>query len=282
MSSSGLAVPAVTVVIPTFNRSEHVVEAVQSVLDQTFRDFELVVVDDGSTDDTAARLARFEGQLRLIRQCNRGPSAARNLGIRETQSPFLAFLDSDDLWLPRKLEKQMAWMADHPNRLICYTDEIWIRRGVRVNPRKIHHKHGGTIFAHSLRLCIVSPSSVLMRRSFFDRVGCFDESLPVAEDYDLWLRAAVHLRFGFLAEPLIVKRGGHPDQLSAQWGIDRYRVRALVKLLDSGELSTRQRRLTRCELIRRCRILENGYRKRGKLAEARQFEELRLRYARAE
>ncbi len=270
--------PAVTVVIPTFNRAERVVEAVQSVLEQTFRDFELVVVDDGSTDDTGARVARFRGQVRLIRQPNRGPSAARNRGVLESESPFLAFLDSDDLWLPRKLEKQMTWMASHSDRLVCYTDEIWIRGGVRVNPRKVHHKHGGTIFAHSLRLCIVSPSSVLMRREFFDRVGLFDESLPVAEDYDLWLRAAVHLRFGFLPEPLIVKRGGHGDQLSARWGIDRYRVKALVKLLESGELSPRQTCLTRRELARRCQILESGYRKRGKLAEAQHFAELRRHY----
>ncbi len=271
--------PRVAVIIPTFNRARQVVEAVESVLRQTYTDFELLVVDDGSTDDTAERLAPYASRLRLVRQENRGPSAARNRGVAETDSEFVAFLDSDDLWLLRKLERQLAWMRAHPGRLVCYTDEIWIRRGVRVNQRKVHHKHGGMIFAHSLPRCIVSPSSVLMRRQFFEEVGFFDEDLPVAEDYDLWLRAALRTRFGFLPEKLIVKRGGHEDQLSRRWGIDRYRVQSLLRLLRSGELSPRQDRLVRCELERKCRILEQGFTKRGKAAEADLYRQIRLEWA---
>ena len=266
--------PAVSVIIPTYNRAVLVQQAVESVLKQTFRDYELIVVDDGSTDGTDRALERFGGRLRYVYQTNRGPSAARNRGVHEAQGAFIAFLDSDDLWVPQKLARQLTALRDRADRLVCYTDEIWIRRGVRVNPRKKHHKHSGWIFAHSLRLCLVSPSSVLMRREFFDEVGFFDESLPVCEDYDLWLRASSRMPFLFVREPLIIKRGGHPDQLSRRWGLDVYRVRALVKLLESGELSRRQDWLVRHQIVRRCRILEQGFAKRGKHEEAARYRRL--------
>ncbi len=261
--------PRVSVVIPTHNRVTWLPEAVESVLGQTYRDIELIVVDDASSDDTAELVQSRWPTVRYLRlDERRGPSAARNAGLHAAASEWIAFLDSDDLWLPRKLERQLGALERTGRYRVCYTDEIWVRNGRRVNPKKKHHKHSGWIFAHSLRLCIVSPSSVVMHRSFFEEVGEFDESLPACEDYDLWLRASCRMPFLFVPEKLIVKRGGHEDQLSRQWGLDVYRVRALEKLLEKAPLSARQRRLAASELVRRCRILEQGFRKRGRVGKA--------------
>ena len=132
--------PIVSVVIPTYNRWPLVAEAIESVLSQTYRDFELIVVDDGSTDGTAGEIAKFGSRLRLLRQPNRGVSAARNLAFGEARGRYLAFLDSDDLWRPKKLAIQTAFMERNPSVAICQTAEIWIRNGVRVNPKTKHQK----------------------------------------------------------------------------------------------------------------------------------------------
>jgi len=259
--------PETSVIIPTYNRFPFLKDAVDSVFAQTYSDFELIVIDDGSNDGTAAFCHSLKSCIRYEYQKNRGPSAARNAGISIARGEFITFLDSDDLWEKRKLERQIHFMKDRPEARVCYTDEIWVRRGVRVNPKRKHRKYDGWIFQQSLGLCMVSPSSVLMRRSFFDVVGLFDESLPSCEDYDLWLRASLVMQFYFLDEKLIIKRGGRPDQLSAAWGLDRYRVQVLLKLLQM-ELSKRQRILVKNELVRKCHILEQGYKKRAKEFEA--------------
>jgi len=227
--------PAVSVIIPTFNRRKFVREAIDSVLAQDFDDFELIVVDDGSTDGTAEALADYGNRIRLIRQSNRGVSAARNTGIRASEAPLIALLDSDDLWRAGKLTAQTAFLRAHPDVLICQTEEIWVRNGLRVNPRRKHRKPSGDIFARSLELCLVSPSAVMMRRRLLDEVGLFDESLPACEDYDLWLRVACRHAVHRIDAPLIVKRGGHADQLSRRPGLDRYRIRSLARLLDLSE-----------------------------------------------
>ena len=181
----------VSAIIPTYNRWPLVREALDSVLAQSYRSFELIVVDDGSTDGSADRLRQVEGCIRLIVQANRGVSAARNRGVEVARGKYLAFLDSDDLWLPEKLAAQVQFLELHSNFQICQTEEIWLRRGVRVNPKKIHRKPSGDIFLPSLDLCLVSPSAVMMTRELLVALGGFDESLPVCEDYDLWLRVAV-------------------------------------------------------------------------------------------
>lgn len=248
-----------------------VVEAVESVLAQEMLDFELIVVDDGSTDDTEERLGIFGSRLRYCKQQNTGVSGARNRGVQIARAPLVAFLDSDDLWLPGKLRIQHKYMAKHPDVLICQTEETWWRNGRRVNPKRRHQKPSGDIFQRSLDLCLVSPSAVMARRRLFERIGYFDETLPVAEDYDFWLRVAVNYPVPLLPEPLVIKRGGHADQLSARPTIDRYRIKALEKLLKSGRLSTKQYQWTWQALQRKCKIYGQGCLKRGKVEEGEAY-----------
>jgi glycosyltransferase involved in cell wall biosynthesis len=267
--------PLISVIIPTYNRSAFLREAVDSVLQQTAGDLELIVADDGSTENTKVVCERYSEKLRYLFQPNRGVSAARNLGLQQAQGEFIAFLDSDDLWTPRKLARQAAWMAAHPGARLCHTNEIWIRRGRRVNQKKIHQKAGGWIYPLCLPRCIISPSAVLLRRELFEQIGVFDEALPICEDYDLWLRAAARFEVGFLDEPLIVKRGGHEDQLSrSEWGIDRYRVYALLKILAAGQLPKDWKEQTVATLKEKCHILASGYRKHGNIMEANLFTEV--------
>ncbi len=268
------SVPSVAVILPTFNRAWCLAEAVDSVLAQTYRDFELIVVDDGSNDGTAELLSRYAGKIRMIRRENRGVSAARNAGIAACRSPLVAFLDSDDLWLPEKLALQVAFFAAHPEARICQTEEIWVRNGRRVNPGRRHRKLSGWIFEPSLELCLVSPSAVMVRRSLFEEVGLFDESLPACEDYDLWLRVSLRHPVFLLPEPAVVKRGGHKDQLSRGWGLDRFRIRAIEKILRAGGLEPDRRAAARAVLRRKCRIYASGCRKRGRPGEAESYERL--------
>jgi glycosyltransferase involved in cell wall biosynthesis len=259
----------VSVIIPTFNRSEKVRRAVSSVLSQTFTDFEVIVVDDSSIDDTVDCLVQFKGKIRFIRHPkNLGVSASRNSGIKASQAPLIAFLDSDDYWMPEKLETQVSFLKDNPDIPICQTDELWIRNGIRVNPRQKHLKPSGNIFEQSLKLCLVSPSAVMLRRSLLDEVGMFDEELPVCEDYDLWLRISCKYPVYLIRNQLVVKEGGAQDQLSSSLkGMDRFRIRSMVKLLESGRLSDSQTKATHRELEVKCRIYGEGCKKRGKIKE---------------
>ncbi|MCD6296628.1 MAG: glycosyltransferase family 2 protein [Deltaproteobacteria bacterium] len=264
----------VSVIIPTFNRAERVARAISSVIDQTFADFEIIVVDDGSQDNTEHTAAQFGESITYIAHTsNLGVSAARNTGIKKSASPFIAFLDSDDHWLPQKLSVQVEFFNNHPQAVACQTEETWIRNGRRVNPKKKHLKPSGNIFEPSLKLCLVSPSAVMLKRTLLEEVGLFDEDLPACEDYDLWLRIACRYPVSLIKEPLVVKEGGHPDQLSARHrgGMDRFRIKALVKLLRSGALNNRQLEATLNELSLKCRVYGNGCLKRGKRAEGEYY-----------
>ena len=255
---------AVSVVIPTQNRRRLISRAIDSVRAQTRPPNEILVVDDGSTDDTARFVAETYPEVQLLRQENRGVSAARNAGIRAAEGELIAFLDSDDDWLPRKLERQLQAMEASPGALLCHTNEIWIRNGRRVNPMKKHQKFGGCIFEKALPLCVISPSSVLVDRRLFDEVGLFDESLPACEDYDLWLRVCARFPVLFVDEPLIVKHGGHEDQLSRRhWGMDRFRIQALRKILAQRDLPDHYRRAAEAMLAQKLEIFSRGAQKRS-------------------
>jgi len=266
----------ISVIIPTYNRQEFLAKAIDSVLGQTYTDFELIVVDDGSTDDTARCVAGYGAQVCYIYQENRGPAAARNTGIRAAEGELIAFLDSDDRFAPEKLAVQQAAMAALPEYLISHTDEIWYRRDKLLNQKKKHFRPHGFIFGECLKLCVVGMSTVMVRREFFERIGYFDEELPCCEDYDLWLRASVSLPFLKVDSPLTIKAGGRPDQVSVRYraGMDKYRIRAIVKVLKLPDLTDEQRSLARHELARKCRIYGNGCVKHGRPEDGRYYAQL--------
>lgn len=272
--------PTISVIIPTHNRAWTLNEAIGSVLSQDFDDFELIVVDDGSTDSTFELLKSYPNVF-VIRQEHRGVSAARNAGIKQASGRFVAFLDSDDLWLPQKLSTQKAFFQTHPDALICQTEEIWIRNEVRVNRKNRHRKPSGTIFERSVELCLVSPSAVMAHRSLFDDIGLFDEAMPACEDYDLWLRIACRFPIHLVDIPLVIKRGGHKDQLSRLPGLDRYRIYALRKLLerppDQG-LAPKQWVAAVDALTKKCAIYAAGCLKRGRVDEASEYLRLKAKY----
>lgn len=263
----------VSVVIPSHNRVHVLGRALDSVLAQTRPADEIVVVDDGSEDGTADWLARHYPQVRMLGQANRGVSAARNRGIGAARGEWIALLDSDDEWLPHKLQRQLDALAAHPGHRLCHADEIWIRHGRRINPMNKHAKSGGRIFQRCLPLCVISPSAALLHRSLFDEVGLFDEALPACEDYDLWLRICATEPVLYVDAPLIVKHGGHEDQLSRRfWGMDRFRIRALQKILAHPGLSDADRAAAHSVLAQKARVYAQGARKRGRLDEAAVYE----------
>ncbi len=260
------ASPLVSVIIPTYNRAGFLEEALASVIAQTYRPLEIIVVDDGSTDETPWRISRFP--VRYVRGPRRGVSAARNRGIRLSRGEFVAFLDSDDLWLPEKVARQVEFFLRHPEAVAVQPEEVWMRRGQRVNPRKRHAKEGGYIFHRCVELCVVSPSGVMLRRRVLEELGMFDESFPACEDYELWLRISSRYPIYLLPEPLLIKRGGHEDQLSRQPGLDWFRLLALRKIIYDPFLTPAMRLLALGQALQKGRIFETGARKRGRWARA--------------
>jgi len=269
----------ISVIIPSYNRAHVLGRAIQSVLDQTLPALEIIVVDDGSNDSTPVLMQQQFPQCRYIKQPNSGVSAARNTGIEVATGDWLAFLDSDDEWLAGKLEAQRQLLQQHPNIKICHTEEIWIRNGKRVNQMKKHAKSGGHIFRNCLPLCVISPSSVIIHRDLFDEVGNFDEELPACEDYDLWLRICAQHPVAFVEQPQIKKYGGHEDQLSQHyWGMDRFRIKALEKVISSGLLDDKELTEATQTLIKKAEILAQGAAKRDKHEEATVWLDIRDRY----
>jgi len=246
----------ISVVIPVYNREHLIQRAIDSVLNQTEKPFEIIVVNDGSTDKTKDSLKKYQNRIQIIEQKNQGVSAARNAGIRSANGDWVAFLDSDDEWLPEKIGKAIEFHHKFLKYRIFQTDEIWIRNGKRVNPKHKHEKFGGWIFKQSLPLCIVSPSAVVIEKDLLSDVGYFDENLPVCEDYDLWLRISRNYQIGLDEYKGIYKYGGHSDQLSRKyWGMDYYRILAMEKHLKDLSLPEKQRQWVLNEVVNKLNIL---------------------------
>lgn len=274
----------ISVIVPTFNRAAFIEKALVSILNQTCPSDEVLVIDDGSSDATAAIVSRIAGQstveVRYFYQENRGASAARNKGIAEARYDILCFLDSDDWWDIRKLELQLAAMEQEPEYLVSHTRELWHRHGKRVNQKKKHVPTQGDIFSRSLEMCVVGMSTVMARRQLFEQYGFFDESLSCCEDYDLWLRVSRMEKFLLIDEPLILKDGGRKDQLSAIYrlGMDTWRIRSICNLLENCTLTVEQYRLALAELHRKCTIYGNGCIKHGRKEEGAQYLALPKKY----
>lgn len=264
----------VSVIIPTFNRAWTLKKALDSVLAQDYEGIEVLVVDDGSTDNTQDLLALYQDRIRILTQPNQGVSASRNLGIRHSRGEFIAFLDSDDAWEPHKITCQIDFFDKNPQAMICQTQEIWIRNGLRVNPGKKHQKPSGMIFKPSLHLCLVSPSAVMMRKELLDLKGGFNQAFPVCEDYDLWLRISADYPVYLIDRPGTIKFGGHRDQLSAFHSQDKYRIASLVQLIQAKGLDKEQEKEAAAVLKKKCRIYGNGCLKRGRVEEGQHYLEL--------
>lgn len=265
----------VTVIIPTWNRAHLLPRALESVFRQTAPCSEVIVVDDGSTDDTAVILQRFQlhqPTLRVLRQANKGVAAARNLAINAAGNEYLAFLDSDDHWQRKKLEKQYAALS-RSDFLISNTYEQWLRCGEHLNQKKIHIPRHGDIFEHSLRLCTVGMSTVMVRKVLFTKVGMFNEELCCCEDYDFFLRVSLFFSFLLLEEVLTVKEGGRADQLSHiyRMGMDEWRIASLCRLLAEQQLTEEQKSLAETELVRKLQIFGTGCLKYGRIELGQQY-----------
>ncbi|MEM7293856.1 MAG: glycosyltransferase [Pseudomonadota bacterium] len=256
---------SVSVVIPTYNRSALLTRAIDSVLSQTHPAEEIIVVDDGSTDRTAEMVQKRYPHVQLLRQKNQGVSAARNRGITAAKCEWIGLLDSDDAWLPQKLERQVRAIQQRGGFRLIHCDDIWIRNGERVDPINKHQKQGGYIFRCCLPMSCISPSAAVIHRSLFDEVGRFDTGLPACEDYDLWLRICARDPVLYVSEPLLRKYGGHKDQLSRKhWGMDRFRVRALEKILATDWLNDENRLAAEAMLVKKASALADSAEKRGR------------------
>jgi len=267
----------VSVIVPAFNRPKSLLAAVESVVNQSYQNFELIVVDDGSTEDLSSvqKFVSAAGYRFLTLEKNLGVSVARNYAAKESLGEWLAFLDSDDLWLPTKLEKQLAFLQAQSDCEISQCEEIWYRNNVFVNPKNCHAMPDGEAFAASLKRCCISPSAVILKRTLFMEYGGFDENLRVCEDYDLWLRITADHRVPLLREKLVKKFGGHKDQLSKSMSaMDRFRVYALLKLLLERKLNDSQRKLVCDELLSKSTVLFSGARKRGNFESEQRFQSL--------
>ena len=258
----------ISVIIPTYNRKNLITRAIKSVINQSLKPFEIIIVDDGSTDGTYEFINQFFPEIRVIRQLNNGVSSARNLGLKNAKGNWIAFLDSDDEWFSKKLEFQKKAIDHSDKYLISHTNEIWIRNGVRVNQMKKHQKYGGSIFEKSLDICRISPSSVLINRKIFEDIGKFDETLKICEDYDFWLRISSKYPVLFLDELLIKKYGGHKDQLSKNTiGIEQYRIQSLEKILKNIKLNKSQFNSAISMILKKLNIYKKGLVKRKKSEE---------------
>lgn len=250
----------IDVIIPTYNRAKVLERAILSVLKQTYKNFTLYVVDDGSTDETACLLEKYKDQIILLSQSNKGVSSARNLAAFKGSGDWIAFLDSDDEWIHQKLERQINAVANSPELRFFHTEEIWVRNGVRVNPKVKHQKHGADLLVRSLDFCLISPSTSLVRRDLFLEHGGFDEDFTVCEDYDLWLKILTKEEIGFLPEALTIKYGGHLDQLSLQFvAMDYWRIKSLARLYKAAHVKDEIKDKIKEVLLKKSKILLKGY-----------------------
>ena len=263
----------ISVVIPTLNRINTLQRAIDSVINQTYKPAEIIVVDNGSSDGTLKFLREQYPKITILTENKIGVSSARNKGIKKSINQWIALLDSDDAWHPRKLEIQTSMLDSALKEYnLIHTDEVWFRNNKHINQMKKHKKQGGYIFERCLSLCCISPSSVLFKKNILDKVGLFDESLPVCEDYDMWLKICSSEEVLFAQDKLTYKYGGHKDQLSkSYWGMDRFRIKSIENIIKNFDLTYNQKKQAKKELIKKLKIIINGAFKRNNLSIVNEF-----------
>lgn len=243
--------PKVSVVTPTYNRADFIREAVDSVLSQSFRDLEMIVVDDGSRDNTRDVLASCldDGRLHYVFQENQGQSVARNKGIRAARGEYICFLDSDNYWLPGKLEASVRFMDAHPDVDILYGDNISIDEEGRIISKDNMKRHSGRITGLLLHDNFISNNTVMVRRECFEQLGGFNEKDRLAEDYELWLRMSTRYTFHYLPEYMAAYRV-MDDQISSDkdkrfWANERILLKFLETYPDAVTPGERRRGLSK-------------------------------------
>ncbi|MGL1931521.1 MAG: glycosyltransferase family 2 protein [Desulfotalea sp.] len=275
---------SISIIIPTYNRETYLIRALESVRKQTCSFCEVIIVDDGSTDDSANVIKKYSEKnhlpIKYYHQNNMGPAAARNTGILNASGDYLVFLDSDDHWHKNKLKIQYSALQNNPDYRISHTYEKWLRRGKHLNQKKIHIPREGDIFSHCLQLCAVGMSTVMVHKSIFDDYGLFDEKFPCCEDYDLWLRISCREKFHLVPERLTIKEGGREDQVSWQYrvGMDALRIDSIANLINSKVLSKEQDEMARFELIRKANIYSTGALKHGQIELGHKYFDLAQEY----
>ena len=274
-AAAGAVMPFdVTAVIPHFEREELLAQALESVVRQTEPPAEIIVVDDGSRRPPEAVCRRYGARLLVIDHTGK-PGAVRNRGAEAAESRWLAFLDSDDLWLPEKLERQRRKLESQPEMTLCHTREIWQRGTETVSQKKQKHLREGDLFSDALKKCIIGPSTVMLSGAVFKALGGFDETLEIAEDYEFWLRWTDRFPAAYCGEPSVVKRAGGWPQLSEKYGqIEIFRIEALLRVLDKNVLGGLHRAEALREAERKIGIYCHGCRKRGRTEEALRMERL--------
>ena len=271
--------PLVSVIIPTYNRYLFLLEAMDSVKNQSYNNMEIIIVDDGSTDNT--NTIKSKSNIKINRIKHSGfPGHVRNIGALASSGKYIAFLDSDDLWKQEKLKKQIHFFLNNPEISICHTREIWQRKTKIVSQKSQKHKRSGFIFEDALKKCIIGPSTVMLKRELFFEIGMFDPKIEIAEDYELWLRICAKHKIGYIDEPLVIKQGGHEDQLSWKYKqIEIFRIKALLQNIESSTFTDNNLLLAKKELSRKCHIYSQGCYKRNKKKEGIYYSNLKKKYS---
>ena len=225
----GVSAPIVSVVIPAFNSAEYLREAIQSVLAQTHTGLQVLVIDDGSTDGTADVAKGFGQSVSYVRQDNAGACAARNHGIRLAEGAYVAFLDADDIWVPDKIAKQVAFLENHPDFGAVHCDSSRMNEAGRLltaEPTGKKQNHDGDVFMEffEANLSVILTSTVIVRHSCFDEIGVFDGGGEVVDDHDFFLRLAARYPVGYIHEPLMQYRilAGSLSRLQAVRRVDQH------------------------------------------------------------
>jgi glycosyltransferase involved in cell wall biosynthesis len=237
----------ISAIIPTYNHGAFIREAINSALAQTYKNYEIIIVDDGSTDDTASIVRKFissvgqRHEIRYIYQENSGPSSARNKGIKEAKGDYVAFLDSDDMWEPDKLAKQVRYMETNNLRgLCCAGYDLVNEAGTQIGAHQLFYENKRDVLRDLLIRNVVSTcSTVMVNRECFDIVGLFDESLQVAEDWDMWIRLIRKYDFSHIPESLVKVRVRTASQSASGDKNLQNDLKFLGKLFSDPELKNR-------------------------------------------
>lgn len=272
--------PLVSAIVPAFNAERYVGEAIDSILAQSYPNIEILVVDNASTDNTAAIIKRYGERVTYLHQAKKGPAAARNQGLMQSRGDFIAFLDADDLWLPEKTERQIRYLVDHPEVGVCYSHYEFIDSESRPHPFKARPQMlNGWAFEALLKLQLhVGIGTTMIRRSCIDDVGMLDENLITAEDTNFFIRLAKNYQFGYLRGP-VARYRIHQDSLTKTDGVRRGTFKSLDYLVDRySELHpSRSSLMAEAYAVRHLARGKRGF-YRGDYADARQHARKAIKY----